>query len=227
MKKKNNRIKVLYVIFFIILFIELAGAVIGLFNNSAAVSNASVSNIFLIIVTGAVIVIPWRIEVKYKVDIPDILEFVLLAMLFIAVVLGFLNNYYVNVTGFDKLTHTLSGFTLAILSFQGIMFLNRFEKVSLRMGAGMTAIFSYAFSMTLLVIWEFYEFIVDTLMYNINHDTTSNMQRYQWILNSKIFPQDFGLYDTMIDLLVGSTGAFIVAIVGYLLIRKNPIYKKR
>jgi len=220
-KKKKNRIKILYIVFFVILFLEFLGALLGLFTGSAETNNAAASNIFLIIITAIVIIIPWRIEVSYKIDIPDILEFILLVMLFIAVVLGFLHDYYVDVQGFDKLTHTLSGVTIALLSFQTIVFLNRYEKVSLTMGPGVTSIFSFTFAMTLLVIWEFYEFLVDTIMYNINNNTGSNMQRYQWVNDSLSFPQDYGLYDTMIDLFVGAFGAFLVALVGYFIIRKQ------
>jgi hypothetical protein len=221
----TDRIKILYVLFFMILLIELGGSIVGLFNSNSEVINASKSNIFLIIVTGLVIVIPWRIEYKYEIDIPDILEFVVLAMLFIAVILGFLHDYYVYVDGFDKITHMLSGVTLALLSFQLIVFLNRYEKVKLTLGAGMTAIMSFAFSMTLLVVWEFYEFTVDVISFHREGPGFSNMQRYQWINNSTFFPQDYGLFDTMIDLWVGALGALIVALVGYFIIRKNEIYK--
>ena len=224
-KLVKDRIKILYIIFFAILVIELGGSIVGLFNENQEVINASKSNIFLIVVTGIVIVVPWFIEYKYKIDIPDILEFVVLAMLFIAVILGFLHNYYVEVNGFDKLTHTLSGVTLALLSFQLIVFLNRFDKVKLTVGAGMTSVISFAFSMTLLVIWEFYEFTVDVISFHQEGPIYSNMQRYQWINNSTFFPQDYGLFDTMIDLWVGALGALIVALVGYFIIRKNDIYK--
>lgn len=221
----TDRIKILYVLFFLVLIIEFGGSIIGLFNSNGEVVDASKSNIFLIIVTGIVIIVPWRIEYKYKIDIPDILEFVVLAMLFIAVILGFLHDYYVHVEGFDKITHMLSGVTLALLSFQLIVFLNRYEKAKLTLGAGMTSVFSFAFSITLLVVWEFYEFTVDVISFHGDGPVYSNMQRYQWINESAFFPQGYGLYDTMIDLWVGALGALLVALVGYFIIRKQDIYK--
>lgn len=224
--KKHDKIKLLYVGLFIVLLLELGGAIAGFFNDSAAVRNASYSNMFLIVLTAVALVVPWIIEVKFKVDIPDILEFVVLAMIFIAVILGFLNDYYVNVKGFDKFTHSLSGVTISLIAFQTIVFLNRYEKIPLLMGPGITSIFSFVFSMTLLVVWEFYEFTIDTIRFLNDSETTSNMQRYQWINESTFFPQGYGLYDTMIDLLVGAAGALIVAIVGYYIIKNNTIYKK-
>ncbi len=223
-KKKRDRIKILYIIFFVILFLELVGSFVGFFSGSAEIRNASASNTFLIVLTSIALIVPWFIEVKYKVDIPDILEFIVLLMLFIAVVLGFLHDYYENVTGFDKITHTLSGVTLAILSFQTIVFLNRWEKANITMGTGMSAMFSFMFTITLLVIWEFYEFMVDTVSFRLNPDTTSNMQRYQWVSSFTRFPQDYGLYDTMMDLILGAIGALVVAVIGYVLIRRSPKY---
>jgi hypothetical protein len=224
--KEKDRIKILYIIFFIILFLEMLGTIAGFFVSSASTRAASFSNAFLIILTTTALIVPWVIEVKYKVDIPDVLEFVVLFMLFIAVVLGFLYGFYENVQGFDKFTHTLSGITLSLISFQVIVFLNRYEKVSLTMGAGITAVFSYALSVTLLVIWEIYEFAVDTISYMINTNIVSNMQKYLWVNTSSIFPQDYGLVDTMIDLILGCIGALVVCIVGFLIIRKQEIYSK-
>ena len=83
------------------------------------------------------------------------------------------------------------------------------------------SLFAYTFSITLLVIWEFYEFFIDTVTFNLENAETRNMQRYQWVNESLRFPQDYGLYDTMIDLWVGALGALVVVVVGYLLIRKK------
>lgn len=224
--KEKDRIKVLYLIFFVVLFLELVGTIVGLFSNNPDIVGASLSNMFLIVLTSVALVVPWFIEVKYKVDIPDATEFIILLMLFFAVVLGFLHGYYEDVKGFDKVTHTLSGVTLSLVAFQVVYFFNRYEKINLTMGPKFTAIFAYSFSLALLVIWEFYEFFVDTIKYMINPNTTSNMQKYMWSGTPSSFPQDYGLYDTMMDLVVGGVGALIVCLVGYYIIKNKDIYKK-
>lgn len=224
--KEKDRIKVLYIIFFVLLFLELLGTIVGLFNSNPEIVGASLSNIFLIVLTGAALIVPWFIEVKYKIDIPDTTEFLILLMLFFAVVLGFLHGYYEEVDGFDKITHTLSGVTIALVSFQVVFFLNRYEKINITMGPRFTAIFAYSFSLALLVIWEFYEFAVDTIKYMINPNTTSNMQKYMWTNTPSVFPQDHGLYDTMMDLVVGGAGAIVVCVIGYYIIRNNKVYKR-
>jgi hypothetical protein len=72
-------------------------------------------------------------------------------------------------------------------------------------------------------LWEFYEFAVDTIAYNVSSISERNMQRYQWINESTIYPQSYGLMDTMLDLLIGSFGAMVVAIVGWRML----VYKQR
>lgn len=217
----TDKVKIFYLVFLILLVGELVGAIVGLFSDNVGVIDASKSNIFLIVVTSLALIIPWRIEYKYNIDLPDVLEFVVLIMLFIAVVLGFLHDYYVHVPGFDKFTHTLSGVTLSLLSFQTIVFMNENEKIKLTMGDGITSLFSFAFSMTLLVVWEFYEFTIDVISYHQGGEVLSNMQRYQWTDTPQFFPQGYGLFDTMIDLWVGAIGALIVSVIGYLIMRRK------
>lgn len=221
-KKKVKRLKLLYYIFLLILLLELFGSLGAIiFGDTSAVRDAGLSNLFLVVLTTIAILSPWIVESRYDIDIPDLLEVILLVMLFIAVFLGFMNDYYVNVKGFDKLTHILSGVTISIVAFQTLYIFNKTPKNTFKMGPLVMSVFAYTFAITLLVIWEFYEFFVDTISYNIDSATERNMQRYQWVNESLVFPQDYGLYDTMIDLSVGAFGALIVVIIGYLLIRKN------
>jgi len=41
------------------------------------------------------------------------------------------------------------------------------------------------------------------------------MQRYQWENSSLFFPQDYGLMDTMLDLIVGAIGSMVVSFIGW------------
>ncbi len=221
-KKKVVRLKVLYIIFLVILLLELLGSLGALFfGDTQAIKDAGLSNLFLVVLTTGAILTPWIIESRYDIDIPDFLEVVLLGMLFIAVFLGFMNDYYENVKNFDKFTHALSGVTLSVVAFQTLYIFNQSKKNNFRISSFAMSIFAYTFSITLLVIWEFYEFFIDTISFNIDNADGRNMQRYQWVNESISFPQDYGLYDTMIDLLVGSVGALVVVIIGYLLIRRK------
>lgn len=81
-------------------------------------------------------------------------------------------------------------------------------------------IFIFSFSISLLVLWEFYEFAVDTLTFAISNKPT-NMQRYTWVNTNSFFPQDYGLLDTMLDLILGALGAAIVCFFSFTILRKE------
>ncbi|MFO7969796.1 MAG: hypothetical protein R6U15_06805, partial [Candidatus Izemoplasmatales bacterium] len=106
--------------------------------------------------------------------------------------------------------------------FEIVHYFNQVKQKELRLSPGLVSIFAFTFSMTLLVLWEFYEFFIDTLAYNFDNDTLRNMQRYQWDNTSDFFPQGNGLIDTMLDLMVGFVGASIVCFIGWrFLLRKQ------
>lgn len=71
-----------------------------------------------------------------------------------------------------------------------------------QLNPGILSVFALCFSITLLVIWEFYEFAVDAIAYNIDNNISRNMQRHQWLNVSLIYPQPYGLMDTMLDLII-------------------------
>jgi hypothetical protein len=82
--------------------------------------------------------------------------------------------------------------------------------------------------MTLLMLWEFYEFFIDTIAHNINKDTGRNMQRFrEELYQGSFFPQTYGLLDTMLDLLVGYVGALVVSILGRRRLVKESITKEK
>lgn len=47
------------------------------------------------------------------------------------------------------------------------------------------------------------------------------MQRYLWSNTSNIFPQDYGLLDTMLDMILGTLGAVVVSITVGLFLRRS------
>jgi hypothetical protein len=148
-------------------------------------------------------------------NINNYLEIIVLVFLFSAIVLGNIHGFLETVKGYDKLLHIVSGTFISVIGYEIIHFFNISKSKETRLSPGILSVFAFCFSITLLVIWEFYEFAVDTIAYNINNDTSRNMQRYQWINESLIYPQPYGLMDTMLDLLVGSIGAAVVSISGW------------
>ena len=192
--KKFLNSKTLYFVLLGIVILEIIGAVFSIaFAQEAAQRDAGLSNLFLGILAIILFTLPFFIESKFKLDIP---------------------NFLVDVVGYDKFLHIISGFLISVIGFEIVNYLNEIKNNNINLSPGMVSIFAFTLSLSLLVLWEFYEFIIDTLAYNFNHDTARNMQRYQWFYNGSLFPQDYGLIDTMLDLFVGFFSASIVCFIG-------------
>ncbi len=235
MKRKRRFLessKIVYLILVIIVFIELLAAIASvLFASSSDARDAGISNIFLAVLAIGLFSIPWLMESRFKFDIPNYLEIIVLIFLFAAIVLGNIHDLLVSLNGYDKFLHIVSGITISIIAFEIVNYWNLGKTGIPGIGPGAVALFAFCFSVALLVLWEFYEFMIDTLAYQFDSATLRNMQRYQWVSTSSIFPQDNGLVDTMLDLIVGSVGAAVVSAIGWRLLevkrKKDMIGRSR
>ncbi len=225
MKKRKIHLessKIAYFIFVGIVLVELIASIASvIFATSSDIRDAGISNIFLSLLAIVLFSVPWMIESRFKVDIPNLLEILVLSFVFASIVLGNIHKFLVNVNGYDKFLHTVSGITISIIAFEIIHLYNISKELTTRMNPKLVGLFAFTFSVSLLVLWEFYEFSIDTIAFQFNSETTRNMQRYQWLNLGTFFPQGYGLVDTMLDLIVGSIGAAIVSIIGWKILARK------
>lgn len=225
MKKKNflKNPAFYYWLFVAIAVLELLVSVLGLFINISNRSrDAAISNIFLSVLAIALMSLPRYLKEKYHFKFKGWIEILVLVFLFAAIILGFVQEYYVHLRGFDKAVHLLSGIVLYLVAFEITHIYSNYiqKKKNESIPALFTIIFSFTLSITLLVLWEFYEFIADTISYNLLSSPT-NMQRYQWISESNFFPQSHGLLDTMLDLLIGALGSLAGSTILFFILRRH------
>ena len=195
--------------------------------------------------------LPFFIEKKFKISIPSALEIIILCFIFSAEILGEINNFYVRIPHFDTLLHTLNGFLCAGIGFSLIDLLNE-NNDKIKLSPLFVAIVAFCFSMTIGVVWEFFEFGCDML---INTD----MQKDRFVekivtveldLEKENKPVivngidktilynsegevlatfdgylDIGIIDTMKDLLVNFIGAICFSFFGFLYIYNRDKYK--
>ena len=175
------------------------------------------------------------------VTIPVGLETVILIFIFSAEILGEINAFYVKIPVWDTILHTTNGFLMAAIGFALIDLFNRSDRFSIKMSPYFVAFFAFCFSMTVGVLWEFFEFSMDWFF-------GLDMQK-DWILPSissvKLNPTganvpvhvdiqsvvingekwnlggylDIGIVDTMKDLMVNFIGAVVFSIIGILYLR--------
>ena len=118
-------------------------------------------NMFLGILTLILFMVPQFLDRKLNVTIPPGLETVILIFIFSAEILGEINAFYVKIPIWDTILHTTNGFLMAAIGFALIDLFNRSDRFSIKMSPYFVAFFAFCFSMTVGVMWEFFEFSMD------------------------------------------------------------------
>lgn len=199
-------------------------------------------NAFLCILTLLLLIIPSFVQVTFKIELPTTLEIIILCFIFAAEILGEINEFYLVFPFWDTVLHTMNGFLAAAIGFSLVDLLNRSEKLVFQLSPLFTAIVAFCFSMSIGVIWEFFEFAMDQFLgFDMQKDTV-----VQAISSVRLNPEglnvpirldgiqdvvvngqalglggylDIGLINTMEDLFVNFVGALIFSTIGYFYVK--------
>ena len=119
--------------------------------------NRNFQNVFLCGLTLILFLLPTIFEKKLKVDLPNTLEIIIMFFIFAAEILGEVRSFYTTYDGWDTILHTLNGFLCAAIGFSLVDLCDRSERFSLTLSPVFMAITAFCFSMTIGVMWEFFE----------------------------------------------------------------------
>lgn len=121
-------------------------------------------NVFLCVLTLFLFLIPYWLDKTLKITLPNALEIIILLFIFSAEILGEIQNFYGIFHYWDTILHTLNGFLCAAIGFSLIDILNRSERTHMNLSPIFVALVAFCFSMTIGVLWEFFEFGADTFV---------------------------------------------------------------
>ena len=130
----------------------------------AQMFNGNFENVYTCILALLLFSLPSLIERRLHIDLPDTLEIIILLFIYAAEILGEIQEYYVIIPFWDDILHTLNGFLFAAVGFSLVNILNRNKRVMLELSPFYMAVMAFCFSMTIGVLWEFFEWGVDTFM---------------------------------------------------------------
>ena len=212
-----------------------------------AALNRSYENVLLCVLTLLLFMLPSAFERRLHIDLPDTLEIIILLFIFAAEILGEIQDYYITFPYWDTMLHTTNGFLCAAIGFALVDILNRTERISLSLSPFYMAVVAFCFSMTVGVLWEFFEFSMDyflhfdmqkdTILHTIstvnldpNHGTTAvvvdGIQDVILVLSDGTQRPlglggylDLGIVDTMVDLFVNFIGAVIFSAIGFFYVK--------
>lgn len=122
------------------------------------------NNVFLCVLTLILFIVPTIIERKINIELPDVLHIIILLFIFSAEILGEINEYYLTIKHWDTILHTLNGFLCAAIGFSLIDILNQKEFVYVTLSPIFVALVAFSFSMTVGVLWEFFEYAADNIL---------------------------------------------------------------
>ncbi len=236
-QKYKGEIKEKKAAFTVFLLLRLFVILVGVFS----ALNGSYENLFYCVLTLVLFTLPSFFEKKFNIDLPDTLEIIILLFIFAAEILGELGSYYTRVPYWDTMLHTVNGFLCAAIGFALCDILNRNDKMKFKLSPLFLAIIAFSFSMTIGVLWEFFEFFMDMFMdtdmqkdfvvksitSTLLGENTHNPFIVQDITSTVVNGVDLGidgyldigLIDTMKDLLVNFVGAVVFSIIGYFYVK--------
>ena len=131
----------------------------------AQIYNRNFENVYLCILTLVLFMLPAIFERKLHIDVPDTLEVIVLLFIYAAEILGEIREYYIAVPFWDDLLHTTNGFLCAAIGFSLVNLLNKDERVEFQLSPAYMALMAFCFSMTIGVLWEFFEWGADTFLH--------------------------------------------------------------
>lgn len=209
----------------------------------AQLFNRNFENVFLCVLTLFLFAMPSLLEKKLDIDLPNTLEIIILLFIYAAEILGEIGAYYVTFPYWDTVLHTLNGFLCAAIGFSLLDILNRHNRARFHLSPLYLAIVAFCFSMTVGVVWEFFECTMDqfffldmqkdTVVHSIGtillDPTGGNHPVALHNIVDVIVVQadgsqtalglggylDIGLLDTMEGLFVNFIGALVFSIIGY------------
>ncbi len=235
-----RRKRVVAVVYFTLRFLVIAVMAAQFFNGDF-------ESVFLCGLTLILFLLPTVFERALRIDLPNTMEIIIMLFIFAAEILGEISSFYTTFKSWDTILHTINGFLCAAIGFALVDMLNRTEKFSLSLSPVFMSIVAFCFSMTIGVLWEFFECAMDQLMMlDMQKDTVVNaissvmldptggnrrvlieniVETIVITADGREIPLelggylDIGILDTMKDLFVNFIGAVVFSVNGYFFVK--------
>lgn len=235
MRSKRAEQPVVFVLYFVLRALVLVTLV-----RSAFLGHYE--HMMLCVLTLVLLLVPSLIEHTLDIELPDLLESIILLFIFAAEILGEIDAFYIRIPFWDTILHTTWGFLCAGIGFALFDILNRSDSSKIKLTPLYMAVSAVAFSMCIAACWEIFEYLADsfigvdmqkdTLVQTINtvwlDPTNSNVTiPVRDIVSTQItlasgeviqIPGgylDIGIHDSMADLIVNLIGALVFAVIGF------------
>lgn len=235
MRSKRAEQPVVFVLYFVLRALVLVTLV-----RSAFLGHYE--HMMLCVLTLVLLLVPSLIEHTLDIELPDLLESIILLFIFAAEILGEIDAFYIRIPFWDTILHTTWGFLCAGIGFALFDILNRSDSSKIKLTPLYMAVSAVAFSMCIGACWEIFEYLADSFIgVDMQKDTLVQTIDTVWLdpTNSNVtipvrdivstqitlasgeviqIPGgylDIGIHDSMADLIVNLIGALVFAVIGF------------
>lgn len=235
MRRKRAEQPVVFVLYFVLRALVLVTLV-----RSAFLGHYE--HMMLCVLTLVLLLVPSLIEHTLDIELPDLLESIILLFIFAAEILGEIDAFYIRIPFWDTILHTTWGFLCAGIGFALFDILNRSDSSKIKLTPLYMAVSAAAFSMCIGACWEIFEYLADSFIgVDMQKDTLVQTINTVWLdpTNSNVtipvcdivstqitlasgeviqIPGgylDIGIHDSMADLIVNLIGALVFAVIGF------------
>lgn len=235
--KENKGVFIVYTILRLLIVIVMIRSII--IGNYEATATCVLSLLLFLL--------PSFLEGAMRINISPLFEAIIYCFIFAANILGELAHFYAHIPIWDTLLHTLNGFLFAAVGFCTVDLLNRSSK-NVKLSALYLVLVAFCFSMTIGVLWEFFEFGMDQLFgkdmqkdfivtsfqsTKLDPTNSQNVIPVRDITSTVIHTAsgetvnidggylDIGILDSMKDLLVNFLGAIVFCTFGFIYLKSG------
>ena len=232
--KRRPRVTAVYLILRLIVLVTMASAIL----------RQEYESVFICLLVLVLFLLPVFLQKKFRFELPDTLEIIILLFIFAAEILGEVHAFYVRIPGWDTMLHTLNGFLAAAVGFSLVKLLNDSKRITFDLSPFYLSLVAFCFSMTIGVLWEFFEFGMDfffgsdmqkdTVIHAL-HSVTLDATNTNKVVSIPDIREvtvngrdlglggylDIGIIDTMKDLFVNFLGGLVFSVVGYFYLKSH------
>lgn len=166
------------------------------------------NNALLCLLSLILLFAPLFIQNKFEITLPNDLEIAIYLFIFSAEILGEIDNFFGIIPYWDIILHTINGFLATAIGFSLVDLLNKNSK-NINLSPFYLCLVAFCFSMTIGVLWEFFEYSCDKFL-NVDMQKDTVIQKISSVAlnpdgeNKAVVVDDIGktiIYDTNGDVL--------------------------
>jgi len=197
--KENKRSSL--VIYFILRFLVIICMILQILRGD-------LNNALLCLLSLILLFAPLFIQNKFEITLPNDLEIAIYLFVFSAEILGEIDNFFGIIPYWDIILHTINGFLATAVGFSLVDLLNKNSK-NINLSPFYLCLVAFCFSMTIGVLWEFFEYSCDKFL-NVDMQKDTVIQKISSVAlnpdgeNKAVVVDDIGktiIYDTNGDVL--------------------------